>query len=160
MTGAYQVKWLWRKIQTRLFSCLYQKLHQDPEPYLSRSWGLSIRSGVVPILSQIKIFLVWMQILSGSWTIFISFGKLSIRSLQFYFHQESVYWYRFASGYAYRIQIRIWSGKLEPFRMICKLIQICFRIWIQTWYQDCFQVTNIFEFCATVTRPDSHQSWY
>ena len=52
-TGAYQVKWLWRKIQTRLFSCLYQKLHQDPEPYLSRSWGLSIRSGVVPILSQI-----------------------------------------------------------------------------------------------------------
>ena len=35
--GAYQVKCLWRKIQTRLFSCLYQKFHQDPEPYLSRS---------------------------------------------------------------------------------------------------------------------------
>ena len=31
-TGAYQVGWLWRKIQTRLFSCLYQKMHQDPEP--------------------------------------------------------------------------------------------------------------------------------
>ena len=52
-TGAYQVKWLWRKIQTRLFSCMYQKLYQDPEPYLSRSWGLSIRWGVVPILSTI-----------------------------------------------------------------------------------------------------------